>query len=761
MATQDVGSAFLAGFSAIQGMNQQRRDNEFRNRQQDEIERANLEAEQFKDRQQTEIERSNLKTEEYNSQIAAIKEKEEARLQNVQDRQIKVEKANSSIELFSAAGLVNKDFTGIDKAKFNEGIANGDAAVLDIGLQQINANAEKMLGPGLTATGIVPAPDGSGRYAVTVRTAEGVDSAITENRTADAQDNVVFFDPEKLTNLVDLSYRKTAGDASSVNITRIVQEQNVVGADANAAETERDALDGLEANAQLADIIDVVAATGDQKAMSGVLDLLASGASFEDFQNVLSTVQQDIDPEDDTVGQGIERKIQTNIADVQVGERTTFEEGGARAQAEETVLAAADEGWRFYKTADSMRGDIERANIDKNLIDPTTKRSFGVQMEEFDAEVAALKERFASGKIGGEQYDNEIDKVEKDRNRVLDRANKASVKKIRDLESRRDALIERDLMEEAQNIQNQIDEEVGTKYTTAGLVKLTKDLEGKSDQQIDEEIDSGKIKIDPQTLKDAAEQLRQKGIKDLKDTRLANTKDRAMMRAVLAANEPDASNRKAIRSSIDNLFSTGDPTLSTNQAQTNQINQEKNRIAVRKLNQEAKQWREGQYESLNEDLDTFYTGVNKVVFGDDFKENYVGKGTSNGLVRQFLPTVLARIRNTEDPQVRDEWTRAFGALISTTVAGYAQDNDAGWVGNIAAWFRPNAKDSIQSTDFEIEKVRPVYSSKGKVTGYEYTDQYGRSTDSVIKAGNLRKLDAKVEDALRAVVTQRHPFTGKK
>lgn len=742
MATQDVGSAFLAGFSAIQGMNQQRRDNEFRNRQQDEIER------------------SNRADEEYNNKIAAIREKEEARLQNEQDRKVKGEKANSSIELFSAAGLVNKNFTGIDKEKFNEGIANGDAAVLDIGLQQINANAEKMLGPGLTATGIVPAPDGSGRYAVTVRTAEGVDSAITENRTADAQDNVVFFDPEKLGNLVDLSYRKTAGDASSVNITRIVQEQNVVGADANAAATERDAIDGLEANAQLADIIDVVAATGDQKAMSGVLDLLASGASFEDFQNLLSTVQQDIDPEDDAVGQELERKIQTNIADVQAGDRTTFEEGGARAQAEETVLAAADAS-RLFQTADSIRGDIQRANIDKALIDPTTKRSFGVQMEEFDAEVASLKERLASGKIGADQYDKEIDNVEKNRKLVLNRANKASVKKIRDLESRRDVLIERDLMEEAQDIQNQIDEEVGTKYTTAGLVKLTKDLEGKSNQQIDEEIDSGKIKIDPQTLRDAAEQLREKGIKDLKDTRLANTKDRAMMRAVLAANEPDATNRREIRSSIDNLFSTGDPTLSTNQAQGNQINQEKNRIAVRKLNQEAKQWREGQYETLNEDLDTFYTGVNKVVFGDDFKENYVSKGTSNGLVRQFLPTVLARIRNTEDPQVRDEWTRAFGALISTTVAGYAQDNDAGFVGNIAAWFRPSAKDSIQSTDFEIEKVRPVYSSKGKVTGYVYTDEYGRNTDSVIKAGNLRKLDAKVEDALRAVVTKRHPFTGKK
>ncbi len=742
MATQDVGSAFLAGFSAIQGMNQQRKDNQFRNRQ------------------QGEIERSNLANEEYNNKIASVREKEEARLQNVQDRQIKVEKANSAIELFSAAGLVNKNFTGIDKEKFNEGIVNGDAAILDIGLQQINSNAEKMLGPGLTATGIVPAPDGSGRYAVTVRTAEGVDSAITENRTADQQDNVVFFDPEKITNLADLSYRKTAGDASSVNITRIVQEQNVVGADANAAETERDALDGLEANAQLADIIDVVASTGDRKAMSGVLDLLASGASFEDFQNVLSQVQQDIDPEGDVVGQGLEQKIQTNIADVQAGDRTTFEEGGARAQAEETVLAAADAS-RLFQTADSIRGNIQRANIDKALIDPTTKRSFGVQMEEFDAEVAALKEKLASGKIGGEQYDKEIDKVKKNRDLVLGRANKASVNKIRDLESRRDTLIERDLMEEAQGIQNQIDTEVGTKYTTAGLVKLTKDLEGKSDQQIDEEIDSGKIKIDPQTLKDAAEQLREKGIKDLKDTRLANTKDRAMMRAVLAANEPDATNRKAIRSSIDNLFSTGDPTLSTNQAQTNQINQEKNKIAVRKLNQEAKQWREGQYGTLNEDLDTFYTGVNKVVFGDDFEENNVSKRTSNGLVRQFLPTVLARIRNTEDPKVRDEWTRAFGALISTTVAGYAQDNDAGWAGNIAAWFRPNARDSIQSTDFEIEKVKPVYSSKGKVTGYVYTDQYGRNTDSVIKAGNLRKLDAKVEDALRAVVTQRHPFTGKK
>jgi hypothetical protein len=316
-------------------------------------------------------------------------------------------------------------------------------------------------------------------------------------------------------------------------------------------------------------------------------------------------------------------------------------------------------------------------------------------------------------------------------------------------------------MSEAQDIQNQLDAEIGSSYTAEGLKRLSLQLETESKKEIDEKIENGEIQLNQEDVKEITTKMQDQEVRELNDLTRLNTKDRALARAVILSMTTDETSRRALREEIDNIYETGRASMSAKDAATNRINTDKNKIALRKINNESRQWAEGQYENLNDDLETFYTGMNKVYFGENFQDENLDRRTAKGVIRQFLPTLLSRIENTTSPQAQDQWSKAFGSLISTTVGALAEDGDTGLGEAFFAWFRPNARNSIQSTDFDISKVRPVYSAKGKDTGYVYTDQYGRQTDSEISVGQVKSLDENLAKALRAVVTKRHPFTDAK
>ena len=730
MATQDVGSAFLAGFSAIQGMNQQRRDNEFRNRQQDEIER------------------SNLKTEEYNDRIVTVQEAAESRLGAKQDREFAIADADSTVEKFSAANLLNPTMTGLNIEQFNKNIANGDAATVQLGLEQINNS--KLLGEGLTATGIVPAPDGSGRFAVTVQNPDGSEGVVTEDRSSGPDSNVVFFDAQKLTNLADLAVRDTISLASSVDATRTRMTTNIVAADMDAQAAEDRFVREMEANQQLGGILDTIRATGDPRAISGAADLLASGASFEDFENLLSNVQQDIDPEGDVVGEQIE--IRTNIADVKSGDRVTFEEGGLRAGEESDILGSQSLAQKLgmegkYGETGRANADSSGLSFDQQLINPNGEGSFNTRLKEVDAEIEALGEQFKNQELSPNEFDAQKSKLDARRKSIVKGANNQSVRKIRKLEERRDALIDRGMMNQAQDLQNEIDNEFGSKYTTAGLVKFGKQIEGKSASEIDKLADSDQLKLDEDSLKLAAEKFRKAGIKEYQDIARAKKKTQLEMRAVLLANAADTGEREAIRKSMNNLTETGDLTMSSDDVADNTRADRQLQLDRDEYELDFKKYKAERFDTISEETSA-YNQLSSDLFTNDDGELDAGMDEVNKAANQLLPDMLFKAKNA--PNVNDArlYYKAASGTISNMLAVMADEDEGGFVETFKDMFgRKEASESWLSSDFDLSRVRPQYEN-GKVVAYFYMDAQGSPTSERILADDLADVNSSIEEIVR-------------
>ena len=626
--------------------------------------------------------------------------------------------------------LLSKDMLSLDKQKLADGISKGDAATTGVMLDL--ANRSGLLPNGSVAESIVPLPNGG--YAVTLRTFEGALAPITKNATSAGDDNVVKFSPGQLANLGNQYYKGTVVSNSSLISPAMFR------ATANMIETEDDALNlnSRYANIlQSSNIIDGVASTGDLQLGRDAMNAVAAVDETDDESTIKSDISDSL-------------QIPNILTDV-------------TKLAPDAGSGLSDDDPRSELTPDYYQMPTVASRARDELLVDDGDSSFQKKLDSLKAEKEAATKAFKEGAYDRKpsNYERDLARIQKREDTLIKGANRASSKKIKNLATRRDELLKRGFTEDAQDIQNQLDVELGSSYTSEGLKRLSLQLETESKKDIDEKIENGEIQLNQEDVKEITTKMQDQEVRELNDLTRLNTKDRALARAVILSMTTDETSRRALRDEIDNIYETGRASMSAKDAATNRINTDKNKIALRKLNNESRQWAEGQYENLNDDLETFYTGMNKVYFGENFQDENLDRRTAKGVIRQFLPTLLSRIENTTSPQAQDQWSKAFGSLISTTVGALAEEGDTGLGEAFFAWFRPNARNSIQSTDFDISKVRPVYSAKGKVTGYTYTDQYGRQTDSEISVGQVKSLDENLAKGLRAVVTKRHPFTDAK
>jgi len=634
------------------------------------------------------------------------------------------------IQNLAASNLLSKDMLSLDKQKLADGISKGDAATTGVMLDL--ANRSGLLPNGSVAESIVPLPNGG--YAVTLRTFEGALAPITKNATSAGDDNVVKFSPGQLANLGNQYYKGTVVSNSSLISPAMFR------ATANMVETEDDALNlnNRYANIlQSSNIIDGVASTGDLQLGRDAMNAVAEVDETDEESTIKSDISDSL-------------QIPNILTDV-----TKLAPDAGSGLSEDDPRAELTPDYYQLPTAKSRARD--------ELLVDDGDSSFQKKLDSLKAEKEAATKAFKEGAYDRKpsNYERDLARIQKREDTLIKGANRASSKKIKNLATRRDELLKRGFTEDAQDVQNQLDVELGSSYTSEGLKRLSLQLETESKKEIDEKIENGEIQLNQEDVKEITTKMQDQEVRELNDLTRLNTKDRALARAVILSMTTDETSRRALREEIDNIYETGRASMSAKDAATNRINTDKNKIALRKINNESRQWAEGQYENLNDDLETFYTGMNKVYFGENFQDENLDRRTAKGVIRQFLPTLLSRIENTTSPQAQDQWSKAFGSLISTTVGALAEDGDTGLGEAFFAWFRPNARNSIQSTDFDISKVRPVYSAKGKVTGYVYTDQYGRQTDSEISVGQVKSLDENLAKALRAVVTKRHPFTDAK
>ncbi len=703
MAYQDVGSAILGGFNAARASKQQKFSND-------------------------------LLTKEANRLEAELQLRQDAAAQKGV-----IANNDQYIQNLAASNLLSKDMLSLDKQKLADGISKGDAATTGVMLDL--ANRSGLLPNGSVAESIVPLPNGG--YAVTLRTFEGALAPITKNATSAGDDNVVKFSPGQLANLGNQYYKGTVVSNSSLISPAMFR------ATANMVETEDDALNlnNRYANIlQSSNIIDGVASTGDLQLGRDAMNAVAEVDETDEESTIKSDISDSLQIPN----------ILTDVAKLAPDAGSGLSQDDPRAKVDERSGLTGG----MYGSM-SNAGIQAQTKLNDRLIDPDSGASLNDVIAELDGKRDDLVKQLKDGEITTFKFDREMKKLDTARKVNVKKANQASSRKIKNLTSRRNALIKRNLMSEAQDIQNQLDAEIGSSYTAEGLKRLSLQLETESKKEIDEKIENGEIQLNQEDVKEITTKMQDQEVRELNDLTRLNTKDRALARAVILSMTTDETSRRALREEIDNIYETGRASMSAKDAATNRINTDKNKIALRKINNESRQWAEGQYENLNDDLETFYTGMNKVYFGENFQDENLDRRTAKGVIRQFLPTLLSRIENTTSPQAQDQWSKAFGSLISTTVGALAEDGDTGLGEAFFAWFRPNARNSIQSTDFDISKVRPVYSAKGKVTGYVYTDQYGRQTDSEISVGQVKSLDENLAKALRAVVTKRHPFTDAK
>jgi hypothetical protein len=703
VAYQDVGSAILGGFNAARASKQQKFSND-------------------------------LLTKEANRLEAELQLRQDAAAQKGV-----IANNDQYIQNLAASNLLSKDMLSLDKQKLADGISKGDAATTGVMLDL--ANRSGLLPNGSVAESIVPLPNGG--YAVTLRTFEGALAPITKNATSAGDDNVVKFSPGQLANLGNQYYKGTVVSNSSLISPAMFR------ATANMVETEDDALNlnNRYANIlQSSNIIDGVASTGDLQLGRDAMNAVAEVDETDEESTIKSDISDSLQIPN----------ILTDVAKLAPDAGSGLSQDDPRAKVDERSGLTGG----MYGSM-SNAGIQAQTKLNDRLIDPDSGASLNDVIAELDGKRDDLVKQLKDGEITTFKFDREMKKLDTARKVNVKKANQASSRKIKNLTSRRNALIKRNLMSEAQDIQNQLDAEIGSSYTAEGLKRLSLQLETESKKEIDEKIENGEIQLNQEDVKEITTKMQDQEVRELNDLTRLNTKDRALARAVILSMTTDETSRRALREEIDNIYETGRESMSAKDAATNRINTDKNKIALRKINNESRQWAEGQYENLNDDLETFYTGMNKVYFGENFQDENLDRRTAKGVIRQFLPTLLSRIENTTSPQAQDQWSKAFGSLISTTVGALAEDGDTGLGEAFFAWFRPNARNSIQSTDFDISKVRPVYSAKGKVTGYVYTDQYGRQTDSEISVGQVKSLDENLAKALRAVVTKRHPFTDAK
>jgi hypothetical protein len=703
VAYQDVGSAILGGFNAARASKQQKFSND-------------------------------LLTKEANRLEAELQLRQDAAAQKGV-----IANNDQYIQNLAASNLLSKDMLSLDKQKLADGISKGDAATTGVMLDL--ANRSGLLPNGSVAESIVPLPNGG--YAVTLRTFEGALAPITKNATSAGDDNVVKFSPGQLANLGNQYYKGTVVSNSSLISPAMFR------ATANMVETEDDALNlnNRYANIlQSSNIIDGVASTGDLQLGRDAMNAVAEVDETDEESTIKSDISDSLQIPN----------ILTDVAKLAPDAGSGLSQDDPRAKVDERSGLTGG----MYGSM-SNAGIQAQTKLNDRLIDPDSGASLNDVIAELDGKRDDLVKQLKDGEITTFKFDREMKKLDTARKVNVKKANQASSRKIKNLTSRRNALIKRNLMSEAQDIQNQLDAEIGSSYTAEGLKRLSLQLETESKKEIDEKIENGEIQLNQEDVKEITTKMQDQEVRELNDLTRLNTKDRALARAVILSMTTDETSRRALREEIDNIYETGRASMSAKDAATNRINTDKNKIALRKINNESRQWAEGQYENLNDDLETFYTGMNKVYFGENFQDENLDRRTAKGVIRQFLPTLLSRIENTTSPQAQDQWSKAFGSLISTTVGALAEDGDTGLGEAFFAWFRPNARNSIQSTDFDISKVRPVYSAKGKVTGYVYTDQYGRQTDSEISVGQVKSLDENLAKALRAVVTKRHPFTDAK
>ena len=268
-------------------------------------------------------------------------------------------------------------------------------------------------------------------------------------------------------------------------------------------------------------------------------------------------------------------------------------------------------------------------------------------------------------------------------------------------------------------------------------------VEGKTIAEIDEAVDNGELRVDPETARAAAEDLQNEGVNTAADLAKLDPRRQAFAYAMIIASTPNDGNRRAVRDQLINVLETGvsDRGAEARQQERLALDQQKfirqlrkDRDDLRKLNVPAIQKFTEELLDFNFDDEGRLTGDRKAFFT-----------TANRLI----PSIQAQTLLAEnDPETRSLLQRTGDQALGLVLQNMAASgNYGGAVDSFVAAFRPDVNNNINADLTGID-------SDGELIFYgvrDGTDKDGRPTyrrqGEGVAITELRKINPDVANLL--------------
>lgn len=287
-------------------------------------------------------------------------------------------------------------------------------------------------------------------------------------------------------------------------------------------------------------------------------------------------------------------------------------------------------------------------------------------------------------------------------------------------------------------------------------------VDGKTNEEVDEAIESGEIAPTLEEAKQVAESMRDLGINKLAEMLRLNDKDRAVARAVIISMETDPTRRRGLSDEINNIFESSRGTASVSQKDEMDLDLENRKLAYSNKSltqtranfvQKTKEWETAQYKTALDESAAWTEATNKVWYGEEGKDSNLNAKTARMVFRRHMPQMMLKAVNSATPEDAKVRFKAVGGVLGTAIAAMAQEDEGGFIETFISFTRDEAEDNVSAMDFDLSRVRPVYKTdpstrKKTVVAYYYMDAQGKPLSERIMADEFAAIDAEMEKIIR-------------
>ena len=287
-------------------------------------------------------------------------------------------------------------------------------------------------------------------------------------------------------------------------------------------------------------------------------------------------------------------------------------------------------------------------------------------------------------------------------------------------------------------------------------------VDGKTNEEVDEAIESGEIAPTLEEAKQVAQSMRDLGINKLAEMLRLNDKDRAVARAVIISMETDPTRRRGLSDEINNIFESSRGTASVSQKDEMDLDLENRKLAYSNKSltqtranfvQKTKEWETAQYKTALDESAAWTEATNKVWYGEEGKDSNLNAKTARMVFRRHMPQMMLKAVNSATPEDAKVRFKAVGGVLGTAIAAMAQEDEGGFIETFISFKRDEAEDNVSAMDFDLSRVRPVYKTdpstrKKTVVAYYYMDAQGKPLSERIMADEFAAIDAEMEKIIR-------------